>query len=97
MNLDIRLPIGLLFTILGALLAGYGLLSDAEIYRRSLGHNVNLGWGLAVLAFGLLFLVLGRRGTSSAAPAETTPEGRDIEALERVTGLESGDRRPPGH
>ncbi|MDB4879926.1 MAG: hypothetical protein JWL60_1372 [Gemmatimonadetes bacterium] len=59
-QLDIRLPIGLLFTLLGLLLTGFGLLSDPAIYRRSLGHNVNLGWGLVVLAFGVLFLVLGR-------------------------------------
>src|SRR5947208_7432170 len=36
MGLDIRLPIGLMFTILGLLLAGYGLVGDKEIYARSL-------------------------------------------------------------
>jgi multisubunit Na+/H+ antiporter MnhG subunit len=89
MNLDIRLPIGLLFTLLGVLLAGYGLVSDAEVYRRSLGHNLNLSWGVVVLAFGVVFLVLGRRGGSAAAPAESTPEGRATEAREHRTGLES--------
>ena len=97
MNLDIRLPIGMLFSLLGLLLSGYGLVSDAAVYRRSLGHNVNLGWGLAVLAFGLVFLWLGRRGTSAAAPAETTPEGRDTEAREHRLGLEHEDGRPRGH
>jgi hypothetical protein len=89
MHLDIRLPIGLLFTLLGLLLAGYGLAGDASVYQRSLGHNLNLWWGLVVLAFGVVFLVMGRRGSSGAAPAETTPEGRATEALEHRLGLES--------
>ena len=63
MYLDIRLPIGLLFTLVGLLLAGYGVMSDPAIYERSLGYNVNLGWGFALLAFGALMLVLGRRAT----------------------------------
>ena len=88
MGLDIRLPIGLLFAILGALLAAYGLASDAAIYRRSLGVNVNLWWGLVLLAFGALMLVLGRRGTSAMRPAEESPEGRKTEAAEHREGLE---------
>jgi hypothetical protein len=88
MNLDIRLPIGGLFTLLGLLLTGYGLLGDAADYRRSLGHNVNLWWGMVVLVFGLIFLFLGRRGTSGARPAETEPAGRETEAREHATGLE---------
>lgn len=62
MNLDIRLPIGILFTIVGLLLAGYGLASDPTIYQRSLGYNVNIDWGLILLAFGIIMLFLGRRG-----------------------------------
>lgn len=88
MNLDIRLPIGGLFTLLGILLAGYGLMSDESLYARSLGHNVNLSWGLAVLVFGLVFLYLGRKGTSAARPAETEPAGRATEAREHELGLE---------
>ena len=88
MNLDIRLPIGGLFTLLGLLLAGYGLMADASIYRRSLGHNVNLSWGLVVLVFGLIMLWMGRKGTAAARPAETDPEGRDTEAREHTLGLE---------
>ncbi len=59
--LDIRLPIGILFSLLGLLLGGYGLVSDPAIYRRSLGINVNLWWGLVLLAFGLLMWLLARR------------------------------------
>ena len=76
MNLDIRLPIGGLFTLLGLLLSGYGLMADASLYRRSLGHNVNLWWGLVVLLFGLIFLWMGRKGTVTSRPAEVEPMGQ---------------------
>jgi tellurite resistance protein TehA-like permease len=87
MYLDIRLPIGILFGLLGLLLAGYGVLSDPTIYQRSLGYNVNLVWGLVLLGFGLLMLVFGRRRTSGVRRAESTPEGRAIEASEHRSGL----------
>jgi hypothetical protein len=58
MNLDVRLPIGLMFTIFGVALAGFGLASGPAIYERSLGINVNLWWGLVCLAFGLVMLAL---------------------------------------
>jgi hypothetical protein len=61
MHLDVRLPIGLLFCFLGFVLAAYGLLSDRDIYRVSLGVNVNLGWGIVLLAFGLIMLFFGRK------------------------------------
>lgn len=89
MNLDIRLPIGGLFTILGVLLAGYGLVSDPAVYKHSLGHNVNTSWGIVLLLFGLLFLWLGRRGASTVRTAEASAEGRATEAREERTGLES--------
>ena len=61
MGLDIRVPIGLMFALLGILLSGYGLLSDRAIYAKSLGMNVNLAWGLVLLAFGIVMLLLARR------------------------------------
>ena len=70
MGLDIRWPIGLMFSLVGALLVIYGFatISDAEVYRRSLGININLRWGLVVLAFGAFMLTLAWRG--SRQPAE---------------------------
>jgi putative Mn2+ efflux pump MntP len=62
MNLDLRLPIGLMFTAFGVLLAIFGIVSDRSIYQRSLGINVNLWWGLVLLAFGLVMLFYGIRG-----------------------------------
>jgi len=63
MGLDIRLPIGFLFSIFGVLLIAYGTLSDPAIYQRSLGININLEWGIVMLVFGAIMLVLGRPKT----------------------------------
>jgi hypothetical protein len=61
MNFDLRLPLGILFSLFGAMLVAYGILSDPAIYVRSLGFNVNLDWGLVLLAFGLWMLWLALR------------------------------------
>ena len=66
MRLDIRWPIGGLFTITGALLVIYGLVSDPAIYEKSLGINVNLWWGVVLLVFGLAMLVLAYQSRSQA-------------------------------
>ena len=66
MKLDLRLPIGLMFTIFGVILTLYGLASDHAIYNRSLGVNVNLWWGLVLLAFGLVMLAFALRGGRKA-------------------------------
>jgi len=63
MKLDLRLPIGLLFTIYGALFVVFGLTSDRAIYARSLGINVNLWWGLVLIVFGVGMLVFSLRAT----------------------------------
>jgi len=65
MNLDLRLPIGLMFTVFGLLLTGYGLVSDPAIYARSLGINVNQWWGLVLVGFGLVMLGLVARSRSA--------------------------------
>jgi hypothetical protein len=70
MNLDLRLPIGLMFTIDGVLLVGFGLTSDEAIYARSLGTNVNLWWGLVLLAFGIGMLVPAIRPTRRPPTSE---------------------------
>jgi hypothetical protein len=67
MDMDIRIPIGLLFVILGIILAAFGIfsLNDTELYARSLGRNINLWTGILMLVFGglmLIFPILGRKG-----------------------------------
>jgi hypothetical protein len=61
MGLDIRLPIGGLFTVIGILLVCYGLLAGKAIYQVSLGINVNFWWGLVMLGFGLIMIRFGQR------------------------------------
>lgn len=63
MKLDIKIPIGLLFTIFGLILSIYGLVtgSDAAIYAKSLGYNVNLYTGLFMFVFGVFMLILARK------------------------------------
>jgi len=63
MNLDIRYPIGLLFVIIGGILAGCGIFSSPGASSGlPLGSNVNLCWGLIQLAFGAVMLALARAG-----------------------------------
>ena len=63
-ELDIRWPIGLLFSVMGLLVALYGLFSsDRTLYRplesaQTQAINLNLWWGLVMLAFGM-FMLLG--------------------------------------
>ena len=63
MRLDIRFPIGGLFTALGALVAGYGLATsgNAALYQRSLFVNINLVWGGVMIVFGLAMLGIAWR------------------------------------
>ena len=61
MGFDICRPIGLLLSTIGGLLAAFGWGSDPATYARSLGLNVDLWWGLAMLVVGLGFLAASRR------------------------------------
>jgi hypothetical protein len=61
MNFDLRLPLGILFSVFGGMLVIYGVVSDPAIYARSLGFNVNFDWGCVLLAFGLAMLWLALR------------------------------------
>lgn len=62
-GMDLRLPIGGLFVVLGVILGVYGVITngDTAMYERSAGLNINLVWGGVMLAFGALFLVLAQR------------------------------------
>ena len=66
MNFDLRLPIGIMFSLYGAMLVIYGLISDKAIYERSLGININLVWGGVMLGFGLVMFWLARRGAKKS-------------------------------
>ncbi|HXD30374.1 MAG TPA: hypothetical protein VN643_04630 [Pyrinomonadaceae bacterium] len=89
MQLDIRLPIGLMFLLLGLVLAVFGLVGDKSQYKSSLGINVNLWWGLVMLGFGLVMFLLGRRGSATARLTEDSPEGVKLEEKEAERAAES--------
>ena len=67
MGLDIRWPIGLMFTLIGVLLVGYGAMHSADSQR--LGININLIWGIVLLVFGVLMLFGASRGGKKNPPA----------------------------
>ena len=77
MQMDLRYPIGLLFTLYGLMLAGVGIVANPDSLKKSLGVNVNLWWGLVLLVFGVIMLVLAWRGRvasrSSGTPAASNP------------------------
>ena len=64
MNLDIRYPIGWMFSLFGVLLLVFGLLGNQQIYARSLGVNINFDAGVGMLAFGIVMLLLAWRGSA---------------------------------
>ncbi|MBK9990162.1 MAG: hypothetical protein IPP19_05345 [Verrucomicrobia bacterium] len=65
MNLDVRLPMGLLFAIIGIILLVHGFTADQAIYdNHSLGININARWGGVILAFGAFMLFLSRKKKS---------------------------------
>ena len=65
MNFDLRLPVGLMFTVFGLILVGVGLRGGPALIQQSLGINMNLWWGLVLLVFGLLMLAFGLRKKKS--------------------------------
>jgi len=65
---DIRIPIGLMFSIIGVLITGFGFftVSNAELYKKSLGINVNIIMGIFMLVFGLIMLYFAFRKKKKA-------------------------------
>jgi sulfite exporter TauE/SafE len=60
---DIRIPIGFMFTIIGIIITilGFFTLSDSAMYQKSLGINVNIIMGIIMLIFGVAMLFLAYR------------------------------------
>jgi hypothetical protein len=71
MLLDVRLPIGGLFLILGLLIGGYGLWAGLGTSAGRLDAT----WGAIMAVFGALTTYFGWRATVRVAPAE--PERRN--------------------
>jgi membrane protein implicated in regulation of membrane protease activity len=79
MILDLRIPMGGMFTLVGMILTAFGLATNGRpgFYAQSLGINANLWWGLVLFAFGVIMLLLGRRGQKRLAnlPPEPHEDG----------------------
>jgi uncharacterized membrane protein HdeD (DUF308 family) len=69
MGLDIRWPIGIIFSVYGVVLLLYGAVADASIFReKSLGVNIDLWWGMAMLVFGVFMGALAFRASRRSEP-----------------------------
>jgi len=78
MNLDLRIPMGLMFTFTGAIMTAWGIKTNGDaIYEKSLGINANLWWGLVLFVFGLTMFILGQRSQRRLAqePPQPAEEG----------------------
>jgi protein-S-isoprenylcysteine O-methyltransferase Ste14 len=82
MGLDIRWPIGLMFSLIGIILVIFGLATNnSELYQRSLGLNVNLYWGLLLLVFGGWMLLLAWRGSKEAPEQSAAPDTKQSDQM----------------
>jgi hypothetical protein len=68
--LDVRLPMGVFFGLVGALLTAYGAATRDAPGTAPTGVPIDLVWGAALLLFGLAMLGLARRASRArrAAP-----------------------------
>ena len=59
-GMDLRYPIALLFVVLGAILAVFGVMTadNTAMYARSAGTNINLIWGVVMIVFGGIMYAL---------------------------------------
>ena len=74
MGLDIRIPLGLIFLITGGIISLYGFFTrHSAIYDKSMGVNINLGWGAIMFVFGLTMFLIGRRQRWQDDPVNPRP------------------------
>jgi len=73
MGLDIRWPIGLMFTLIGVLLTGFGAIKSSESMTKIGGQdvNINLVWGIVLLVFGVTMVVFAYRGGKKTEPPQS--------------------------
>lgn len=75
MGLDIRVPLGLIFLITGGIMSLYGIFTrgNVALYERSMGINLNMGWGLIMFIFGMIMFIVGRRQKWQDDPVTPRP------------------------
>lgn len=72
MGMDIRMPIGIMFGILGVFLVCFGAFGDKAIYYKSLGVNINLSWGFVLIIFAAVMIGLAMRASRNPSVAAAT-------------------------
>jgi hypothetical protein len=85
MGLDIRIPLGLVFLIIGAIMAIFGVFTqgDASLYEKSLGVDINLVWGGLMFAFGAIMFFFGKRQKWQDDPVSPRPWEREPKTTPR--------------
>jgi hypothetical protein len=75
MGLDIRVPLGMIFLIIGGIMGIFGLMThgDATIYEKSLGVDLNLTWGAIMFVFGAIMFAVGRKKKWQDDPVTPRP------------------------
>ena len=74
MGLDIRIPLGMIFLIIGGIMAIFGIATHGgAIYDRSLGIDLNLTWGAIMFVFGAIMFFVGKRQKWQDDPANPRP------------------------
>lgn len=74
MGLDIRVPLGLIFLIIGGIMSVFGIFTrGAALYDRSMGLDLNLGWGVVMFLFGAVMFFVGRRQKWQDDPVSPRP------------------------
>ncbi len=63
MGLDIRWPIGIMFTLISVLLIVEGIILGPG--GKTLGINIDFWWGIVLLVFGVLMLLGAFRGSKT--------------------------------
>jgi hypothetical protein len=67
LGIDLRTPVGVLFSALGVLLSAYGAATRGQPGTEPTGVPVDLLWGLVLLGFGLAMLALALRARRAGA------------------------------
>jgi hypothetical protein len=72
MGLDIRWPIGLMFSLIGLLLTGFGAMNGSKSMTKIAGQdiNINLIWGIVLLVFGVLMVFFAFRDGKKTPPPQ---------------------------
>ncbi len=64
--MDLRLPIGIFFVLVGIIMTAYGVVSPHDIPNITQQVNINLYWGIVLFLFGAPMTIFGWRAEAKA-------------------------------